>query len=74
MGKNRVLIPSVPPPPNRKCHVCAPHPTITVDLNVHVATIGFLVDAVLKKELGMIAPDATVDDGKGLVIRHNILS
>ena len=65
MGRNRLITSTTPSAPNPKCYVCSPQPTITVRTNIDSTTVGYVVETILKKALGMIAPDATIDDGKG---------
>ena len=41
-----------------------------LQLNVNTVTVGFLAETILKKELGMIAPDANLDDRQGLQLNN----
>ena len=64
-GRGRMLHGGQPRKPNPACIVCN-RATVTLVIDTETATMGFLNDAVLKRELGMIGPD--VDHGpRGLL-------
>ncbi|XP_054286360.1 SUMO-activating enzyme subunit 2-like [Macrosteles quadrilineatus] len=54
--------------PNPKCYVCSSKPTVALSVDVQKMTVKELEEAVLKKALNMVAPDARLDDGSGSII------
>ncbi|XP_046663163.1 SUMO-activating enzyme subunit 2 [Homalodisca vitripennis] len=55
-------------PPNPKCYVCSPKPTVALAVDTQKMTVKELEEAVLKKALNMVAPDVRLDDGTGSII------
>jgi len=54
--------------PNPKCYVCSSKPTVYLAVDTQKMTVKELEEAVLKKGLNMVAPDARLDDGSGSII------
>ena len=65
VGRSKLVVPTYPGKPRSTCYVCAPNPVIRIRLNTHTTTVGTLLEAVLKKTLNMVAPDAYTDDARG---------
>eukprot|EP00116_Pleurobrachia_bachei_P003213 sb/3463475/ len=67
-SRRKLIIPSPLVPPNPNCYACAEKPEVTVTLNTEMMTVGGFQERVLKKHLGMVAPDVEIDDGKGTIL------
>ncbi|GAB6020781.1 E1 ubiquitin-activating protein uba2 [Chamberlinius hualienensis] len=67
VGRN-LIRPTYLNKPNPKCTVCSSRPEIGLKVNIHSFTVGELDAKVLKSHLNMVAPDVTVDDGKGTIL------
>ena len=66
--RRRLIVPVQLNPPNSKCYVCREKPEVTVTVNTNMMTIGTFNEMIVKKHLGMVAPDIEVDDGKGTIL------
>ncbi|XP_046361760.2 SUMO-activating enzyme subunit 2-like [Haliotis rufescens] len=67
-ARKKLLVPCSLDPPNPKCYVCSAKPEVTVRLNTDKITVKCLEEKVLKGQLGMVAPDVEIDDGKGSIV------
>lgn len=67
-ARRKLIVPSPLEAPNVACYACTEKPEVTVTLNTESVTIGVFEDKVLKKHLGMVAPDVEIEDGKGTII------
>lgn len=54
-------------PPNPKCYVCSPKPSVVLICDVNKLTCGELNSAILIGKLNMISPDA-LHEGQGIVL------
>lgn len=54
-------------PPNPKCYVCSPKPSVVLVCDVNKMTCGELNTAVLIGRLNMVSPDA-LHEGQGIVL------
>lgn len=66
--RKKLLVPCALDPPNANCYVCASRPEVTVRLNTQKTTVLTLQDRILKERFGMVAPDVTIEDGKGTIL------
>lgn len=66
--QNYLLVPErVIQPPNPKCYVCAPKPSVCLQVDTSKLTVKELRDEVLIKTLNMIDPDVMLES-KGLIV------
>lgn len=66
--RRKLVVPSALEKPNPQCYACAEKPEVTVTLNIRTMSVGDFENKVLKKHLGMVAPDVEIEDGKGTII------
>ena len=67
-NRRKLIVPSPLEKPRESCYACAEKPEVTVSLNTETMTVGGFEEKVLKKHLGMVAPDVEIEDGKGTII------
>ena len=67
-NRRKLIVPSPLVKPRESCYACADKPEVTVSLNTETMTVGGFEERVLKKHLGMVAPDVEIEDGKGTII------
>ena len=66
--RRKLIVPSKLEKPNPGCYACTEKPEVTVTLNTTTMTMKTFEEKVLKKGLGMVAPDVEIEDGKGTII------
>ncbi|EDV26032.1 uncharacterized protein TRIADDRAFT_24020 [Trichoplax adhaerens] len=64
----KLIIPCLLEKPNKGCYVCSSKPEVCIRINIDDITIRHLGEEILKKRIGMIAPDVEVDDGSGIIL------
>jgi len=60
MSRGRIVSPGTTTPRNPECFVCKDRRVATVDLDINRVTVGYLHDHILKKILGVAAPDVSL--------------
>ncbi|XP_064598991.1 SUMO-activating enzyme subunit 2-like [Liolophura sinensis] len=66
--RKKLLVPCLLEKANPKCYVCSAKPEVNLVLNTGKISIKTLEERILKGQLGMVAPDVEIEDGKGTII------